>query len=393
MFKVIQQDKSTKARLGLLETPHGVVETPIFMPVGTQGTVKTATPEELIEAGAQIILSNTYHLYLRPGEQLIKEAGGLHNFMHWDKPILTDSGGYQVFSMSKLRKITEDGVEFQSHIDGSRHFMTPEKCMQIQHDLGADIIMAFDECTPYPCEKDYADQSMQVTTKWANRCKVEHEKRELQKLEVRCQMSEKDQQQTNPQSAIRNPQSLFGIVQGGMYQDLRVESAKQIVALDFPGYAIGGLSVGEPKPVMYEMIETVEPHLPKEKPRYLMGVGTPEDIFEAVERGVDMFDCVMPTRNGRTGTVFTSFGRLVIRNAQYAHDFIPLDPECDCYTCRNYTRAYIRHLINVEEILGLRLSTLHNLHFLLQIMVKIRASIRENRFAEFKKEFLSKYQY
>jgi queuine tRNA-ribosyltransferase len=373
MFSIILQDKSTKARLGHLETPHGIVETPIFMPVGTQGTVKTITPEELIDAGAQIILSNTYHLYLRPGEQLIQEAGGLHKFMHWYKPILTDSGGYQVFSMSKLRKITEDGVEFQSHIDGSRHFMTPEKCIQIQHALGADIIMAFDECTPYPCEKDYADQSMQVTTKWAKRCKKEHEK------------------QGNPQSAIPNPQSLFGIVQGGMYPDLRVESAKQLVDLDFPGYAIGGLSVGEPKPVMHEMIETVEPYLPKEKPRYLMGVGTPEDIFEAVERGVDMFDCVMPTRNGRTGTVFTSFGRLVIRNAQYAHDFIPLDPECDCYTCRNYTRAYIRHLINVEEILGLRLSTLHNLHFLLQIMVKIRSAIRENRYSEFKKVFLTKY--
>jgi queuine tRNA-ribosyltransferase len=378
MFTIIHQDKSSKSRLGLLETPHGVVETPIFMPVGTQGTVKTITPEELIEAGAQIILSNTYHLYLRPGEQLIQEAGGLHNFMHWNKPILTDSGGYQVFSMSKLRKITEDGVEFQSHIDGSRHFMTPEKCIQIQHALGADIIMAFDECIPYPSEKDYADQSMQVTTQWAKRCKEEHAKLENQKAD--CQLPTADGQQ-----------SLFGIVQGGMYPDLRVESAKQLVDLDFPGYAIGGLSVGEPKPVMHEMIETVEPYLPKEKPRYLMGVGTPEDIFEAVERGVDMFDCVMPTRNGRTGTVFASFGRLVIRNAQYAHDFIPLDPECDCYTCRNYTRAYIRHLINVGEILGLRLTTLHNLHFLLQLMVQIRSAIRENRFSEYKTGFLSKY--
>lgn len=387
MYKVILQDKATKARLGLLETPHGVIETPIFMPVGTQGTVKTATPEELIDAGAQIILSNTYHLYLRPGEQLVKEAGGLHNFMHWNKPILTDSGGYQVFSMSRLRKITEDGVEFQSHIDGSRHFMTPEKCMQIQHDLGADIIMAFDECIPYPSEKDYADQSMQMTTTWAKRCQGEHEK--LSK--VGAQFIAPDTtgfDKSNPYN-----QALFGIVQGGMYQDLRVESAKQLVDLNFPGYAIGGLSVGEPKPVMYEMIETVEPYLPKEKPRYLMGVGTPEDIFEAVERGVDMFDCVMPTRNGRTGTVFTRLGRLVIRNAQYAHDFIPLDETCDCYTCRNYTRAYIRHLINVEEILGLRLTTLHNLHFLLQIMVKIRSAIRENRLTEFKKEFLSKYQY
>ncbi|MCX7919048.1 MAG: tRNA guanosine(34) transglycosylase Tgt [bacterium] len=376
MFKVIHTDQSTKARVGRLQTPHGVVETPVFMPVGTQGTVKTVTPEELIDAGAQIILSNTYHLYLRPGEQLIQEAGGLHKFMHWSKPILTDSGGYQVFSMSKLRKITEDGVEFQSHIDGSRHFMTPEKCIQIQHALGADIIMAFDECTPYPCEKDYVEQSLRVTTQWAKRCQIEH-----QKLAASGQSSE------------NNPQSLFGIVQGGMYPDLRVESAKQLVDLDFPGYAIGGLSVGEPKLIMYEMIETVEPELPKDKPRYLMGVGTPEDIFEAVERGIDMFDCVMPTRNGRTGTVFTQFGRLVIRNAQYARDFIPLDETCDCYACKNYTRAYIRHLINVGEILGLRLTTLHNLHFLLQLMVKIRDAIRKNRFLEFKKGFLTKYQY
>jgi queuine tRNA-ribosyltransferase len=391
MFSIIHQDKSTKARLGQLQTPHGSVETPVFMPVGTQGTVKTITPEELVDAGAQIILSNTYHLYLRPGEQLVQEAGGLHKFMHWNKPILTDSGGYQVFSMSKLRKITEDGVEFQSHIDGSRHFMTPEKCIQIQHALGADIIMAFDECTPYPSEKDYAEQSMGITTQWAKRCKIEHLK--LQLSVVSCQLSDKNQIQDIPQSAIRNPQSLFGIVQGGMYPDLRIESATQLVDLDFPGYAIGGLSVGEPKPMMYEMLETVEPELPKEKPRYLMGVGTPEDILEAVERGVDMFDCVMPTRNGRTGTVFTSFGRLVIRNAQYARDFIPLDETCDCYTCRNYTRAYIRHLINVGEILGLRLTTLHNLHFLLQLMVKIRLAIRENRFLAFKKEFLTKYQY
>ncbi|WP_069649387.1 tRNA guanosine(34) transglycosylase Tgt [Caloranaerobacter ferrireducens] len=366
-YELIKESTECKARLGKLHTPHGVIETPIFMPVGTRATVKTMTPEELKGLGAQIILSNTYHLYLRPGHELIKEAGGLHKFMNWDKPILTDSGGFQVFSLGDLRKITEEGVEFRSHIDGSRHFISPEKSIEIQNALGSDIIMAFDECAPYPSDRDYVKHSLERTTRWAKRCKEAHR---------------------NPET-----QALFGIVQGGMYRDLREQSAKEIMDLDFPGYAIGGLSVGEPKELMYEVLDYTVPLLPKNKPRYLMGVGSPDCLFEGVIRGIDMFDCVLPTRIARNGTVMTSQGKVVIRNAKYARDFGKLDPECDCYTCRNYSRAYIRHLFNVNEILGARLTTIHNLYFLLKLMENIRLAIKEDRLLQYKEEFFKKYGY
>ncbi|MFA7412606.1 MAG: tRNA guanosine(34) transglycosylase Tgt, partial [Tissierellaceae bacterium] len=311
-FELLKEARDSKARLGKLHTPHGVVETPIFMPVGTRATVKAMTPEELKDLEAQIILSNTYHLYLKPGHELIKEAGGLHKFMNWNGPILTDSGGFQVFSLGDLRKIKEEGVEFRSHIDGSTHFISPEKSIEIQNALGSDIMMSFDECTPYPASYEYSKESMERTSRWAKRCKDYH----------------KDWDR----------QSLFGIVQGGMYKDLREQSVKELVDLDFPGYAVGGLSVGEPKELMCEILGHTTPFLPKDKPRYLMGVGTPDYLFEAVEHGIDMADCVLPTRIARNGTVLTSSGKLVIRNAKYSKDFSSLDPECDCYTCTNYSR-------------------------------------------------------
>ncbi|QQY78763.1 queuine tRNA-ribosyltransferase [Keratinibaculum paraultunense] len=366
-FKVLKESTETNARLGLLETPHGIVETPIFMPVGTKATVKTMTPEEVKALGAQIILSNTYHLYLRPGHKLIEEAGGLHEFMNWHGPILTDSGGFQVFSLGDLRKITEEGVEFRSHIDGSKHFISPEKSIEIQNSLGSDIMMAFDECTHYPATYEYAKESMKRTTRWAKRCKNFHKDWERQ--------------------------GLFGIIQGGMYKDLRRQSVQDIVSMDFSGYAIGGLSVGEPKELMYEMLEFTTPLLPKDKPRYLMGVGTPDYLFEAVINGIDMADCVLPTRIARNGTVITSRGKLTIRNAKYSRDFSKLDPECDCYTCKNYTRAYIRHLFNVNEILGPRLTTIHNLYFLIKLMENIRKAIKEDRLLEYREEFYKKYGY
>ncbi|WP_183108676.1 tRNA guanosine(34) transglycosylase Tgt [Thermohalobacter berrensis] len=366
-YELIKKSNECNARLGRLHTPHGIVETPIFMPVGTKATVKTMTPEELKEIGAQIILSNTYHLYLRPGHDLVEEAGGLHKFMNWDKPILTDSGGFQVFSLGDLRKITEEGVEFRSHLDGSKHFISPEKSIEIQNSLGADIIMAFDECPPYPSDRDYVKKSLERTTRWAKRCKDAHK---------------------NPET-----QALFGIVQGGMYKDLREQSAKEIIDLDFPGYAIGGLSVGEPKEIMYEVLDYTAPLLPEDKPRYLMGVGSPNYLFEGVIRGIDMFDCVLPTRIARNGTVLTSHGRLVVRNAEYARDFSPLDPECDCYACKNYTRAYIRHLFKANEILAARLATIHNLYFLLKLMENIRKAIKEDRLLEYREEFYKKYGY
>lgn len=364
-FTIIKKDNNTKARIGLLKTPHGIVYTPVFMPVASQATVKTMTPEELIDLGTEIIIANTYHLHLRPGEAIIKQAGGLHRFMHWEKPIVTDSGGFQVFSLSPLRKINDEGIEFTSHLDGSRHLLTPEKCIQIQNDLGADIIMALDECVPYPCDKTYATIALARTNEWAKKCKLAHK--------------------------FTDSQALFGIIQGGVYPDLRQEAAKKIVEIGFPGYAIGGLSVGETKSIMYEMIQTVIPFLPENCPRHLLGVGAPEDILEAVSLGIDMFDCVLPTRNGRTGTVFTTFGKLIIKNAQNANDWRPLDSECDCYTCKNYSRAYIRHLFNAEEILGMRLATLHNLYFLLKLMEKIRLAILQDKFLEFKKQFLENY--
>ena len=366
-FKKIKDATDSKARLGELKTPHGTIETPIFMPVGTRATVKAMTPEEVRDLGAQIILGNTYHLYLKPGHELIKRAGGLHKFMNWPYPILTDSGGFQVFSLGDLRKITEKGVEFRSHIDGSKHFISPEKSIEIQNALGSDIMMAFDECTPYPADYEYAKHSMERTTRWAKRCKDYHKDWENQ--------------------------ALFGIIQGGMYKDLREQSAKEIIDLDFPGYAIGGLSVGEPKELMCELLEFTTPLLPEDKPRYLMGVGSPDYLFEAVINGVDMADCVLPTRIARNGTVMTAHGPLTIRNAQYKEDFSKLDPECDCYTCTNYSRAYIRHLFNVNEILGARLATIHNLYFLIKLMENIRKAIREDRLMEYKEEFYKKYGY
>ncbi|HAE91186.1 MAG TPA: tRNA guanosine(34) transglycosylase Tgt [Tissierella sp.] len=366
-FELLKEAKDCKARLGKLYTPHGVIETPIFMPVGTRATVKAMTPEEVKGLGAQIILSNTYHLYLRPGHKLIEEAGGLHKFMNWDGPILTDSGGFQVFSLGDLRKIKEEGVEFRSHIDGSKHFISPEKSIEIQNSLGADIMMCFDECTPYPATYEYAKHSMERTTRWAKRCKDYHKN--------------------------WDKQGLFGIVQGGMYKDLREQSAKELVELDFPGYAIGGLSVGEPKELMCELLDFTTPLLPKDKPRYNMGVGTPDYLFESVIRGIDMADCVLPTRIARNGTALTSQGKIVIRNAKYAKDFTPLDPECDCYACTNYSRAYIRHLFNVDEILGARLTTIHNLYFLIKLMENIRKAIKEDRILEYKDEFYKKYGY
>lgn len=365
-FNITKKSNECRARLGLLETSHSVIETPVFMPVGTQATVKTMTPEELQEIGAKIILSNTYHLYLRPGQEIVEEAGGLHKFMNWDKSILTDSGGFQVFSLGELREITEEGVTFRSHIDGSAHFIGPEKSMEIQRSLGSDIVMAFDECIPYPSTYDYVKNSVNRTTRWAERCR---------KVD------------------LKPHQTLFGIVQGGVFKELREKSAKDLVSLDFEGYAVGGLSVGEPKEEMYKVLDYVVPLLPEEKPRYLMGVGAPDDIFEGIIRGIDMFDCVLPTRIARNGTVFTRKGKLVVRNAAYARDFSPLDPECDCYTCKNYTRAYIRHLINTKEILGIRLTTIHNLHFLMNLMKNIRKAIEQDALLEYKREFFAEFGY
>lgn len=353
-FEVLNEDGA--ARLGRLYTPHGVVDTPVFMPVGTQGTVKAMTPEELRVLGAQMILGNTYHLYLRPGVEIIREAGGLHQFMHWDGPILTDSGGYQVFSLAPLRRLTAEGVIFRSHLDGSEHLFTPEKVVAIQEALGSDIAMVLDECPPYPASWEEVAAAVARTTAWAGRSLA----------------------------AQTTKQALFGIVQGGVYRDLREQSARELVALDFPGYAIGGLSVGEPKELMYQVLDWTVPLLPPEKPRYLMGVGHPDDIIEAVARGVDMFDCVLPTRLGRHGGALTSFGRLNIRNACYARDFGPLLPGCDCYTCQNYSRAYIHHLVRAGEILGLRLLTTHNLHFLLKLTREIRVAIGRGEFGLFR---------
>ncbi|MGI6081777.1 MAG: tRNA guanosine(34) transglycosylase Tgt [Limnochordia bacterium] len=353
------------ARLGTLYTPHGTVETPVFMPVGTQATVKAVTPEELEQVGAQIILSNTYHLYLRPGAALIAEAGGLHAFMNWSGSILTDSGGYQVFSLGELRKIREEGVEFRSHLDGSRHFFTPELAVEVQEALGSDIAMVLDECPPYPSDRDYVLNSMERTTRWAERSR---------------------------RAATREDQALFAIVQGGMYRDLREQHARQLSDLDFPGYAIGGLSVGEPKEMMYETLSWTAPVLPENKPRYLMGVGSPDDLLVGVEHGVDMFDCVLPTRLARHGVVLTSDGRLNLYNAVHARDFSPISTDCTCPACSSYSRAYIRHLLKANEILGVRLTTLHNLHFILRLMADIKASLIDGTFMDFKREFLGRYQ-
>lgn len=364
-YELIKTCKQTGARLGRVHTPHGSFDTPVFMPVGTLATVKTMSPEELKSMNANIILSNTYHLWLRPGEDIIREAGGLHQFMNWDGSILTDSGGFQVFSLSDLREIEEKGVHFRNHISGEKLFLSPEKAMQIQNDLGSDIMMAFDECPPYPAEHKYMKDSVERTSRWAERCLEAHKR---------------------PQD-----QGLFGIVQGGEYEDLRRLSAQDLTSLDFPGYAIGGLSVGEPKDVMNRVLEFTTPLLPDQKPRYLMGVGSPDSLIDGTIRGVDMFDCVLPTRIARNGTCMTSNGRLVVRNAKYARDFGPLDPNCDCHTCRNYSRAYIRHLIKAEETFGLRLTTYHNLYFLLKLMEQVREAIKGDRLGDFREEFFEQY--
>lgn len=366
-FELLLRDKHSLARRGRLTTPHGVIETPVFMPVGTQATVKTMAPWELKELGAGIILGNTYHLHLRPGEELVKKAGGLQGFMNWDGAVLTDSGGFQVFSLADLRKITDEGVTFRSHLDGSAHSFTPESVMAIENALGADIMMAFDECPPYPASREYVQTSLRRTLDWAVRCKAAHSRPEAQ--------------------------GLFGIVQGGEYQDLRRIAAESLVDLDLPGYAIGGLSVGEPKPLMYEILAYTTPWLPADKPRYLMGVGSPDDLFEGVERGVDMFDCVLPTRIARNGTVLTSEGKRVMKNARYAEDFLPLDPNCDCRVCKSFSRAYIRHLIKADEVLGIRLTSYHNVYFMLDLMKKIRQSLEEERFLTYKQEFYERYGY
>ncbi len=365
MFNVIHQDKSSKARLGKLLTAHGEIDTPCFMPVGTQGTVKTLSPQELEDGGAQIVLSNAYHLFLRPGREVIKKAGGLHKFISWEKPILTDSGGYQIFSLALLRKVNDKGVEFQSHIDGLKHFLTPEDVIGIQKDLGADIMMPLDECVHYPCARDHAQIAMNRTIDWARRSKQFTDKNQL----------------------------LFGIVQGATYEDLRKDCAHQLADMDFDGFAIGGVSVGEPKNLRYNIVNFVADLLPHNLPCYRMGVGLPQDMIEAVESGVDMFDCVVPTRYGRNGSAFTSEGKLTIRNSPYIEDFRALDAKCGCYTCKNFSRAYLRHLFNSEEILGLRLVSLHNVYFYLELMRKIREAIQQDRFAEFKKEFLNKYNH
>ena len=364
-YELIKKDSRTKARRGRVNTPHGPIETPVFMPVGTAGTVKAMKPEEVRDMGAQIILGNTYHLYLRPGHEVVKAAGGLHKLMNWERAILTDSGGFQVFSLGAMRKISEEGVEFRSHIDGSKHMLSPEKSMEIQNALGSDIMMAFDECAPYPADRNYVKNSLERTTRWLKRCKEYHKNTEQQ--------------------------SLFGIMQGGMYKDLRKQSAEEIVELDLPGYAIGGLSVGEPKEIMYEVMDDCVDYLPADKPRYLMGVGSPDCLFEGVERGIDMFDCVLPTRIARHGMAMTSQGRVNIKNAKYERDFTPLDPNCDCYTCRNYSKAYLRHLFKSDEILSSMLMTTHNLHFLVNTMAGIRKAIEEDRFLEYKKEFYDSY--
>jgi len=364
-FTIEKKCKDTLGRTGALRTPHGEVKTPVFMPVGTQATVKALTPDQVKEAGAEILLANTYHLYMRPGHELVREAGGLHKFMNWDRPILTDSGGFQVFSLGALRKVTEEGVLFASHLDGSRHMLTPEKAMEIEQALGADIIMAFDECSPWPAEYDSVAAAMERTHRWAQRCK---------------------------DAKTRDDQVLFGIVQGGTFADLRRESAKVIGSIDFPGNAIGGLSVGEPKPLMNEMLDVTVPLLSENKPRYLMGVGSFDCFVDGVARGVDMFDCVLQTRMARNGTALMRTGRLVVRNAQYARDFRPIEEGCTCYACRHFTRAYIRHLVKAGEILGATLLTIHNIHTSVQFMKEIRRAIEEDRFLAFKNEFFANYQ-
>lgn len=364
-FTLEHQDSKSAARAGRLCTNHGVIETPVFMPVGTQGTVKCMTPGELRELGAQIILGNTYHLVVRPGLDVIRKAGGLHKFTGWDGPILTDSGGYQVFSLAKLRKISDNGVEFQSHIDGATLFLGPREAMAAQATLGSDIAMAFDECPHWPCDREYACRSLELTLRWAARCR---------------------------EQPLPDGQLLFGIVQGSVYADLRERSARELAAIGFDGYAIGGVSVGEPRHLMSGQVEMSVPHLPDDKARYVMGVGTPPQMLEMIARGVDMFDCVLPTRVARNGTIFTARGTYAIKNAQYREDFGPLEEGCDCHACRNFTRAYVRHLLWANEVLGLRLTTWHNLHVYVNLLRRTREAIVAGAFDEFRREFVAHYQ-
>ena len=360
----------SKARAGILQTSHGAVETPIFMPVGTRATVKTLSPDELHHAKVQILLGNTYHLYLRPGDELIREACGLHRFMGWDKPILTDSGGFQVFSLSELRKIRDDGAVFQSHIDGSYHTFTPESVVDIQRNLVSDIMMVFDECAPYPCTYEEAEKAHQRTLRWAEKARNHFEK--------------------TPE--IHNPQAQYAIIQGSIYKELRKSSTESLLKMNFPGYAIGGLAVGEPKLIREEITDFCTDMLPAEKPRYLMGVGKPEDIVEAVHLGVDMFDCVIPTRNGRKGTVYTDSGKLIVKNETFKSDFRPIEDHCECYACKHFSRAYIRHLFQTDEILGMRMATLHNIHFYLRLVRQARRAIQENRFLDWRQFFYRTYR-
>jgi queuine tRNA-ribosyltransferase len=359
-FKLLKKDAGSEARLGKIITHNGEVNTPVFMPTGTQATVKALVPERIKELGAEIILSNTYHLYLRPGHKLIRDLGGLHKFMNWNRPILTDSGGFQVYSLETLRKITEKGVMFQSHIDGSKHFISPESAIEIQEALGSNIMMCFDDCTPYPVDFEYAEKSLNMTIRWARRCK---------------------------NSRNNSNQALFGIIQGGIYPELRKRGIEELTEIGFDGYAFGGLSVGEPKSAMREIIEGITPLLPEDKPRYLMGVGTPEDIVECVGRGIDMFDCVMPTRNARNGMLFTNDGKVVIKNARYRNDDSPVDGLCDCYTCKNYSRAYLRHLFIAKEILAIILNTIHNVRYYMNLMERIREAIKDDTYEDFIKKF------
>ena len=377
MFELTATDQNTKARRGRLKTAHGVIETPAFMPVGTQGSVKAVSPRELRELKAQIILGNTYHLFVRPGLEVIRHFGGLHRFMNWDGPILADSGGYQIFSLAKLRKITEEGVAFQNHLDGTPAFISPEIAMEIQAALGSDIAMVLDECPPWPCEYDYAARSLEMTMRWAKRCK---------------EWAEENAQRPTPNAQRLTKQLVFGIVQGGTFEDLRRSSAQAIAAMNFDGYAIGGVSVGEPEPEMMSAVEWSEPHLPENKPRYAMGLGTPPQLLELIARGMDMFDCVLPTRLARNGTAFTAGGTLNLKNAEFTMQKGPVEDGCECETCRNFARGYIRHLVKAEEILGLRLITIHNLHFYLNLMTQARTAIENGTFSELRTQFVSDYK-
>jgi queuine tRNA-ribosyltransferase len=389
-FEVVASDQHSRARRGRLRTAHGVIDTPAFMPVGTQGSVKGVSPRELRELNTQIVLGNTYHLFVRPGLDVIKHFGGLHSFMSWDGPILTDSGGYQIFSLAKLRKITEDGVEFQNHIDGARAFISPEIAMEIQAMLGSDIAMVLDECVPYPCEYDYAAKSAELTARWAKRCR-EWKEKNAQRSTSNVQLPNQESGISNQQSAIHR-RLFFGIIQGGTFDNLRKQSAQAIVDLDFDGYAIGGVSVGEPEDEMMHAVESAEPFLPKDKPRYAMGLGTPPQLLEMIALGMDMFDCVLPTRLARNGTAFTATGTLNLKNAEFTLDKGPIEEHCECYGCREFSRGYIRHLIKAEEILGLRLITLHNLHFYFNLMNRARAEIERATFDQFRKVFVAEYK-